>query len=518
MTDTQPLLDVRGLTKRFFGSLALDNAAFSLARGEIHALVGENGAGKSTFIKILAGVYDADEGEILLEGARVDPRSQSLPLAFVHQDLALVDDLSVCENIALVAGYPRKAGLIDWRAVMRQTSAIYETMRIPPVDPNRLVATLSTPEKAILNIVRTLAHTPKVLVLDEPTAALPEQDAHRLFDAMRRMRDQGASIIYVSHRLHELFGLADRITVFRDGRRVHTAAMNEITGSEIVEQMLGRAVDLAHRAHAPVRDEEPVLKVEGLVVDRRGPLDFTLRPGEVLGLVGLRGGGQEAVGRTLFGAKRAEAGTITLAGRTLDHQDSIGGRIKAGIVLLAGDRTSESTFPAMSLIENLFPNPLIRGRSAFELVSPAAERRAAKERLDRFDVRPRNEGAMIDWLSGGNQQKVCLARWLEADGKVAILEEPTAGVDIGAKIAIHRMLREAAAAGRAILVISSDLEEVATLCDRALVIDRGRAAGELVGERLTIDGLIALSTLGAPTAAAPEHQAPKGADAPHLGG
>lgn len=503
MTDTSPLLDVRGLNKRFFGSLALNNASFSLARGEIHALVGENGAGKSTFIKILAGVYEADDGEILLDGVPVDPRTQALPLAFVHQDPALVDDLSVAENIAFVAGYPRRHGLIDWRGVMRQTAAIYETMRIPPIDPRQLVATLSTPEKAILNIVRTLAHTPKVLVLDEPTAALPEQDAHHLFDAMRRMREQGASIIYVSHRLHELFGLADRITVFRDGRRVHTARISEITGDQIVEQMLGRAVALGHRAHAPVRDAAPVLKVEKLVVGRRGPLDFELRPGEVLGLVGLRGGGQEAVGRTVFGAMRADSGTITLAGHRLEDADGIGGRIAAGIVLLAGDRTSESTFPGMNLVENMFPNPHMRGTSPLALVDPAAERREVKERLDRFDVRPRNEAALIDWLSGGNQQKVCLARWLEVDAKVVILEEPTAGVDIGAKIAIHKMLRDAAATGRAILVVSSDLEEVATLCDRALVIDRGRAAGELTGERLTVDGLIALSTLGAPSAAAP---------------
>jgi ribose transport system ATP-binding protein len=503
MTDALPLLDVRGLNKRFYGALALNNASFSLGRGEIHALVGENGAGKSTFIKILAGVYAADEGEIVLDGAPVDPRAEKLPLAFVHQDLALVDDLSVAENIALVAGYPRRHGLIDWRGVSRQTTAIYETMRIPPVDPRRLVATLSTPEKAILNIVRTLTHTPKVLVLDEPTAALPEQDAHRLFEAMRRMRDQGASIIYVSHRLHELFGLADRVTVFRDGTRVHTARMDETTGSEIVEHMLGRAVDLTHRTHAPIAEAPPVLKVEKLVVGRRGPLDFTLRPGEVVGLVGLRGGGQEAVGRTIFGAMRADSGKITLGDVRLKPEDRIADRIAAGIVLLAGDRTSESTFPGMSLIENLFPNPDIRGRSPFSLTSPVREQRDARARLDHFDVRPRNERALIDWLSGGNQQKVCLARWLEADARVVILEEPTAGVDIGAKIAIHAMLRQAAASGRAILVISSDLEEVATLCDRALVIDRGRAAGELTGAQLTVDGLIALSTLGAAGALTP---------------
>jgi ribose transport system ATP-binding protein len=503
MTEAPPLLEVRDLTKRFFGALALDQASFSLARGEIHALVGENGAGKSTFIKILAGVYEADGGEIRLDDNAVDPRSQRLPLAFVHQDPALVDDLSVGENIAFIAGYPRRRGLIDWDGVMRQSSAIYETMRIDPVDPKRLVATLSTPEKAILNIVRTLAHTPKVLVLDEPTAALPERDAAHLFEAIRRLREQGTSIIYVSHRLHELFGLADRVTVFRDGRHVHTAGMNEITGEKLVEQMLGHAVELGHRAHGPRDTGAPVLRVRDLVVERRGPLSFDVQAGEILGLVGLRGGGQEAVGRAIFGAKASDGGTIALDGKVFDSDDGIAERIRAGIVMLAGDRTSESTFPGMTVLENLFPNPAIRGRSAWQFATPSSERGTTEERLDAFDVRPRNPAALIDWLSGGNQQKVCIARWLEAKSQVVILEEPTAGVDIGAKIAIHGMLRRAADEGRAILVISSDLEEVATLCDRALVIDRGRIAGELTGERLTMDGLIALSSLGVAAAHSP---------------
>lgn len=513
MAEAPPLLDVRGLTKRFFGALALDSASFSLDRGEIHALVGENGAGKSTFIKILAGVYEADGGEIRLDGALVDPRSKALPLAFVHQDPALVDDLSVGENIAFIAGYPRRHGLIDWDGVMRQTSAIYETMQIDPIDPKRLVATLSTPEKAILNIVRTLAHTPKVLVLDEPTAALPERDAAHLFEAIRRLREQGTSIIYVSHRLHELFGLADRVTVFRDGRHVHTARMDEISGEQLVEQMLGHAVDIGHRTHGARPEGAPVLRVRDLMVERRGPLSFDVRAGEILGLVGLRGGGQEAVGRAIFGAKPSDGGSIELAGKTLPADDKIADRIRAGIVMLAGDRTSESTFPGMTVMENLYPNPRIFKRSPWRLTSSAAERHKTEERLDQFDVRPRNPLALIDWLSGGNQQKVCIARWLEAKSQVVLLEEPTAGVDIGAKMSIHAMLRRAAEAGGAILVISSDLEEVAMLCDRALVIDRGRIAGELAGDSLTMDGLIARSSLGtatdphpsAPSAPAPRH-------------
>ncbi len=503
---TVPLLSARGITKRFFGALALDAASFELMPGEIHALIGENGAGQSTFIKILAGVYQADGGEILLDGAPADPALHALPLAFVHQDLALVDDLSVGENIALVAGYPRRGGLIDWAAVMRQAERLYAAMDIEPPDPERLVVTLSLAEKAVLGIVRSIAGKPRALVLDEPTAALPEADAQRLFDAIRRLRDAGTSIIYVSHRLNELFGLADRVTVFRDGRHVHTTTIRDTRPERLIEQMLGRAVESVEITRAATSRQAPVLKVEKLVVDGRGPLSFDASPGEVLGLVGLRGGGQEAAGRAIFGALSAEAGRVVLNGRELSRFDGISERIKAGIVLLAGDRMRESTFPGMTLAENLYPNPLLVSRGAWALRTPASERALVEQRLEQFDVRPRNPASLIDWLSGGNQQKVCIARWLEASAQVVILEEPTAGVDIGAKLSIHQMLRKAAAMGTAVIVVSSDLEEVAAVCDRALVIDRGRVASEIAGQALTMDALIAGSSLG-------EHRATAGAAA-----
>ncbi|GAB2916643.1 sugar ABC transporter ATP-binding protein [Paraburkholderia jirisanensis] len=495
-TGTVPLLSARNVTKRFFGALALDAAAFELRPGEIHALIGENGAGKSTFIKILAGVYQADGGEFLLDGKPVDPAVAALPLAFVHQDLALVDDLSVGENIALIAGYPRKGGMIDWRAVMRQAAPLYAAMDVEPPDPERLVVTLSLPEKAILGIVRSLAGKPRALVLDEPTAALPEADAQRLFEAIRRLRDAGTSIIYVSHRLNELFGLADRVTVFRDGRHVHTTDIANTRPEQLIEQMLGRPLASVEQARHDATRRPPVLRVDKLMVEGRGPLTFDASPGEVLGLVGLRGGGQEAAGRAIFGALAADAGRIVLDGKTLARHDDIGARIRAGIVLLAGDRMRESTFPGMTLAENLLPNPLISARSPWRLRAPARERAQVEARLEQFDVRPRNPASLIDWLSGGNQQKVCLARWLEARARVVILEEPTAGVDIGAKLSIHQMLRKAAAEGAAVIVVSSDLEEVAAVCDRALVIDRGRVAGEVAGAALTMDALIARSSLG----------------------
>jgi len=497
-----PLVAARGVVKRFFGALALDAASFELRRGEIHALIGENGAGKSTFIKILAGVYQADGGEILLDGKAVDPAVDTLPLAFVHQDLALVDDLSVGENIALIAGYPRKGGLIDWPAVMRQVAPLYATMNVAPPDPGRLVVTLSLAEKAILGIVRSLAGKPRALVLDEPTAALPEADAQRLFEAIRRLRDAGTSVIYVSHRLNELFGLADRVTVFRDGRHVHTTNIRDTSPEQLIEQMLGRPLARVEIARRDTARQPAVLRVDQLVIDGRGPLSFDACPGEVLGLIGLRGGGQEAAGRAIFGALAADTGRILLDDRELPRTDNIGARIRAGIVLLAGDRMRESTFPGMTLAENLFPNPLIAARGLWRPRARADERRTVHARLEQFDVRPCNPASLIDWLSGGNQQKVCLARWLEARARVVILEEPTAGVDIGAKLSIHQMLRRAAAEGAAVIVVSSDLEEVAAVCDRALVVYRGRVAAEIAGDALTMDTLIARSSLG-------EHGSPR---------
>lgn len=497
MSDVENILSIRGLTKRFYGSLALDHVDFALRAGEIHALIGENGAGKSTFIKILAGVYDYDGGEITLDGRSVQPQVDRLPIAFVHQDPAFAEELSVGENIAFGMGYPRRGGLIDWKAVKSQAIHIYQTMEVQPLDPERLVSTLTAPEKAILSIVRTLARAPKVLVLDEPTAALPEADSAQLFKAMRRLKMLGTSMIYVSHRLNELSALADRVTVFRNGRHVVTEQMAAVTSDRLVEHMLGRApVKLSDKVVDTAPREAPVLVAKDLVIDGRGPISFEVHAGEILGLVGLRGGGQEAVGRAIFGAMPISAGSVSLQGTRLPQTRTIGDSIERGIRLLAGNRQAESTFAGMNLVENIFVNPRIRGGSIWRWTSPAEERQAARQLIERFDVRPRREGALIDWLSGGNQQKTCLARWLEDSGCLVILEEPTSGVDIGAKLAIHEFLRRSVALGCTMLVISTDLEEVATLCDRALIIDRGRATAELIGDQLTLDNLITRSSQG----------------------
>jgi ribose transport system ATP-binding protein len=498
MADNVPIIEAEGLTKRFFGTLALDAVDFSLRRGEIHALIGENGAGKSTLIKILAGVYVPDAGTIRLNGAPVHPHTQHLPIAFVHQDIGLVEDLSVGENVAMVAGFPRRFGLIDWEAVWTQAQEIYRLMAVEAPDPRRPVQTLGTAERAVLGIVRALSLKAEVIVLDEPTAALPEPDALLLFGILKNLRGNGTGVIYVTHRLGELFDMADRVTVFRDGRVVRTGDIAEATPIGLVQDMLGRTVESIQVGNQAAAVAKPLLTVRGLHVEDRGPIDLEIAAGEVVGLVGLRGAGQESIGRAICGALPAQGGTLELDGRPLSRSDTIADRTAKGIVLVPGDRTRESIFDGMTVTENLFPNPQIVGHRPWNIGFVGAEAVLGRELIEKFDIRPRNETALIDWLSGGNQQKVVLARWLTADARVLVLEEPTAGVDIGAKLAIHGMLRRAARDGAAILVVSSDFEEVATLCDRAAIVTRGRIGAELSGEALTVDGLLTKASLGVP--------------------
>jgi ribose transport system ATP-binding protein len=497
MATDAPTIAIHGLTKRFLGTPALDGVDLTIRPAEIHALVGENGAGKSTLIKILAGIYQPDGGEILVGGRRVHPHTESVPIAFVHQDLGLVDELSVGENVALVAGFPRSGGLISWTKVWRQAEQIYDGMAIDPPDPRAPVGALSAAGKSILGIVRALSRNARVVVLDEPTASLPAPDALHLFDVLRRLRASGTSILYVSHRLNELFGLVDRVTVLRDGRLVRSSDIQEMTPEKIVRDMLGRDLQLHHASAGTTRASPPLLQVESLYIGDQGPLSFTVGEGEVVGLVGLRGAGHEAIGRTIFGAHPQKAGTIRLGADILPPGLPIGERIRKGVALLAGDRLGESALGGMSLRENLFPAVGNVTGGVFIPIDGRREARDAHDVLDRFDVRPRNGAALIDWLSGGNQQKIFVARWLATGARLFIMEEPTAGVDIGAKGAIHRMLRDIAAEGAGVLVVSSDFEEVVALCDRALVIGRGAITAELAGPMLTLEGLLTRSSMGA---------------------
>lgn len=498
--DPTPAISISGLTKRFLSTLALDHVDLTIGRGEIHALVGENGAGKSTLIKTLAGIYQPDEGEIRIDGRLVQPWVEAVPISFVHQDLGLVDDLSIGENVALVAGFPRTCGFISWNRVWTQAQEIYVAMGVDAPDPRAPVGTLSAASKAVLGIVRALSRQASIVVLDEPTASLPGPDAQHLFDVLKRLRASGTSILYVSHRLNELFGFVDKVTIFRDGRHVRTNSITTLTPDAIVRDMLGHDLELHHNSAPSARQHAALLDVSDLCTGDQGPLSFSVAAGEVVGLVGLRGAGHEMIGRSIFGAQRQTAGTVRLDGEEIAPDLSIADRIAKGIALLSGDRLQESAIGGMNLRENLFPNIAKFAGGLFSPIPLDREASRVRSVLDQFDVRPRDDAAVIDWLSGGNQQKVFVGRWLQTGARLYIMEEPTAGVDIGAKGMIHRILRDIAAEGAAVLVVSSDFEEVASLCDRALVVARGTIAAELFGPSLTLDSLITRSALGAASA------------------
>jgi ribose transport system ATP-binding protein len=478
------------ISKRFGGTHALREVSLSLKQGEILALLGENGAGKSTLIKILAGIFKPTSGEIRFRGTPYQHRPprphQRQPVAFIHQDLGLIEWMTVAENMGLAQGFSHRGPLIDWQ---RTEARGLEALRLVGVDmdPTTRVQNLTRTEKSLVAIARALAVEADVLVLDEPTASLPADEVERLFAALRPLKARGVGIIYVSHRLDEIFRIADRVAVLRDGRLVGARPVAETTPDQLVEMIVGRpAAQLFQKAEA--RADEVVLSVRDLVASGAGPVSFALRRGELLGLIGLRGAGQENIGRALFGAE-ACAGSVMLGGEAPDLSSPLAA-MASGIGLIARDRTEESVAMALSLRENTFLNPAASGRGLFSFLSPRREAERAREIGERVGLRPNDQDLAIEALSGGNQQKVVVGRWLATSRKLLVAEDPTAGVDIGAKAEIYRLIARALEDGLAVVVVSTDFEEVAHICHRALVFSRGQIVKELAGAALTTASLI----------------------------
>jgi ribose transport system ATP-binding protein len=487
---SEALVAFEAITKRFGGTTALKEVTLDLQAGEILALLGENGAGKSTLIKALAGIHTPDEGRILFKGApyvHTPPRpNEKQRVSFIHQDLGLIEWMTVAENVGLAQGFSRRSGLIDWRATEARAEAALKIVGCE-FDPSRRVQDLSRTEKSLVAIARALAAEADVLVLDEPTASLPADEVERLFKVLRSLKARGTGMIYVSHRLDEIFRLADRVAVLRDGRLVGNKLVRETTPSELVSLIVGREVkELYHRGRRA--EGKTTLAVTALAAAGVGPVSFSARAGEVLGLVGLRGAGQEAVGRCLFGAL-PHSGTIALDGKALSLA-SPETALAAGIGLVARDRTEESVALRLSIRENTFLNPWAMGRSLFSPLSPSAEARRAEDIGAGVGLRPNDPHLPVEALSGGNQQKVVVGRWLATGRRVLIAEDPTAGVDVGAKSEIYRLIAKALASGLTVIVVSTDFEEAAHICHRALVFSRGAIVAELEGSALSTEALI----------------------------
>ncbi|MEV4578350.1 sugar ABC transporter ATP-binding protein [Nonomuraea jabiensis] len=485
-----PLVRIRGLRKRFGGIHALRGVDLDLRGGDVLALLGANGAGKSTLIKILAGVHHADGGEVVVAGRPLGSPAASAGMAFIHQDLGLVEWMTVAENIALGTGYARRGGLISWRAVRRRCA---DALRVvgSRLDPDEPIAGLARAERSLVAIARALATHARIIVLDEPTASLSAAECERLFGVLRTLRDRGHGILYVSHRLDEVYRIADRVAVLRDGRLVSQGPLAGRDPAELVREIVGRE-ERAHRRRVR-RPGAVLLSVAGVRAGRAGPVGFDLRSGEALGLVGFAGAGHADVGRALAGASPMPAGRVLLAGSPY-RPASVAAAVGAGVGFVSGNRQEEGAAADLSVRENLLANPGARGRSPLSPLSPRRERAETAAMAERLRVRPADPEAPFAALSGGNQQKVLIGRWLGARRRLLILEEPTAGVDVGAKPEIHRLLDEALAAGAAALLVSADFEEVAALCDRALVFARGTVAAELGGDALTVAALTRAAT------------------------
>ncbi|MET9885629.1 sugar ABC transporter ATP-binding protein [Streptomyces sp. NPDC006430] len=482
-TGGQPLVRVRGLSKRFGGTLALAAVDLDLYRGSILALLGPNGAGKSTLIKVLAGVHHAEQGEVTVAGHPLGSHAATRSMSFIHQDLGLVEWMTVAENIALGTGYPRRRGLISWR---RTRQRCVEALRIVAghLDPDARIADLSPAERSLVAIVRALAARTELIVLDEPTATLPAADCARLFDVLHTLRDRGHGILYVSHRLDEVYKVADAFAVLRDGHLVSRGPLAGHSPSRLVHAIVGREPADSRPGTTPAAGP-PVLSLDGVRTARADHVSLELRAGEVLGMVGLTGAGHTDLGRALAGARPVLAGRVLLDGRPY-HPRTVAAAVERGVGLVTGNRQEEGCAAELTVRENFLANPRAAGVPAWHWIGPRRERAEATALIDRFSVHPRNSEVPMATLSGGNQQKVVVGRWLRGGLRLLVLEEPTASVDVGAKATIYRLLDEALASGLAVLLISTDFEEVAHVCHRALVFVRGSVGAELSGEALTV--------------------------------
>ena len=495
-SNTQPILSMQHIIKRFGGNVAVNDVSLNIYSGEIVALLGENGAGKSTLIKILAGIYHSDGGEILFHNQKIHS-AQSLsndnkqPIAFIHQDLGLIEWMTIAENMAFVMGFPRRFGLIDWNKIREQAQQALDYVGIK-LSADTRVFDLSRTEKALLAIARAIAVNAEVLILDEPTASLPASDVEHLFVVLNRLREQGVGMVYVTHRLDEVIAISDRILVMRDGFPVAEGATKDYDVKGLVKAIVGEESRGKQRIPLPENTPE-ILRLENVVVGDTGPVSFSLHKGEMIALAGLRGAGQEEIGRLLFGLRDLDQGAIYLDGKSYlatSPQDAI----QKGVSLVAGDRTHESVFMNRTTTENLFINPVLSGHSPLEWYKRRDEWSESWFKFQLFDIRPKNLFIDASALSGGNQQKIVLARWMHLNTPILILEDPTARVDVGARAEIYDLLNKALGEGIAIIVISTDFEEIAHLCNRALIFNRGEIAGELKNEGITFGNLLALAS------------------------
>jgi ABC-type sugar transport system ATPase subunit len=507
----QPLLRVEGVSKSFPGVLALQDVRLQVMPGEVLGLVGENGAGKSTLMKILSGVYAPDGGQILIDGQPVaihDPRhAQRLGISIIYQEFNLMPNLSVEENV-FVGREPNANGIVRWRDLRKRTQQLLDQLEVH-LDPGTIVRDLSVAEQQMVEIAKALSLNARLVIMDEPTSALTDTEVTALMKIIRGMKRRGLAVIYISHRLEEIFEICDRVTVLRDGLHAGDLDISEATPDRLVRLMVGRPMGELFRPEEAERrlqqlaerQPEPILEVRGLgrtgsardaaaiVLDE---VSFNLRPGEIVGLAGLVGSGRTEIARAIFGADPFDRGEILIDGQPVEIH-SPRAAIRLGIGLVPEDRKLQALVLKLAIRENIGLS-ILRRLSRFGVVRLGAERAVAKQLVQSLRVRTPSIEQKVLNLSGGNQQKVVIAKWLALRPKILIMDEPTRGIDIGAKAEVHSFMHQLAADGVAILMISSELPEILNMSDRILVMRQGRIAGEVARHDATQETIMALAT------------------------
>jgi len=492
----EPLLVASGLTKAFAGTVALRGATLEVSAGEVHALLGENGSGKSTLIKILSGYHVPDEGTVHVDGAELEfgnaMSAYALGCRFIHQDLGLVDTMSVRDNLMLSSGFPSRLWTVRERAAEREAREMLERAGVE-LDPRQLVATLSPAQRTGVAVARALRRdtsvSTKLLVLDEPTATLPEAEVSHLLQIVRAVADRGIGIVYVTHRLDEVLQVAERLTVLRDGSRVATRPSHGIARAKLVEMLVGSDFEEPTRQPiAELRGAEQALAVQGLSAGPVGDVSFVARKGEVLGVAGITGSGRETVLGTLFGAEPRLDGTVTVAGRQVKKDDP-GAAVESGMAYLPADRKRKGGLMMLTARENV-SLPRLRPFWKAPFLRRNREYAECRRWFEELDIRPATQfDQTLERFSGGNQQKVLLAKWLRLEPDVLLLDEPTQGVDVASKAEIHQQLAATARRGAAVVIASSDVDELAAVCTRVVVLRDGAVVTELIGDAVRTEAI-----------------------------
>lgn len=490
------ILQLKGVTKRFPGVKALDRMHFSLKRGEVHALLGENGAGKSTLMKVLSGVYTPDEGEIILDGQSLRFKNpidaEKAGISIVHQELSIFSTSSVAENIFTTNAPKTKFGTIDYRAMYREVRELLDTYGFGDVDEKRGISSLSVGRQQIIEILRAVKKDAKVLILDEPTSALTEKETEALMTIIRSLNSQGVSIIYISHRLEEIFEICDSATIMRDGQYVTTLDVKATSKDEIVKHMVGRDVVYQYGAGTSRKGKE-ILRLEHLSSGKEvQDVSLCVHEGEVLGLAGLEGAGRTEILECIFGVRPVDSGTIYLNGEPVKIQSPIAAK-QHDIAYMTKDRKEKGLFLRKAISENMLAANFDRFTSHGMVRFQAAEEDALTYK-EAFDLKTPNVKKLVGELSGGNQQKVLMSMWVSRHPKLLLIDEPTRGIDVGTKESIHHLIRRYAKNGMAVIMVSSDMPELIGGSDRIVALYEGRVSGELALDEITEHRIMALTS------------------------